>query len=317
MILDDMLEEIKKANRIAILTHINPDGDAVGCSLAMYLALKSMNKQVDVIIPEHARCFNFLPAIDDIKLEGAEDYDLAITLDCATQQRLTDPSQKFENAKVKMQIDHHVSNSMYADYDYVDPVAPACAQILIRVFQYWNIEITKDIGTCLLTGLITDTGGFAYEGVTAETFEMVAALLSKGINISSIYKKVLQTSSKTKFELSKIATSRLEFFENGKIAFTYINLDDEKRIGAEIGDYEGCVNIGRDIEGVEVSIFLREVENGTYKVSMRSNSYVNVADICLMFGGGGHVRAAGATVKSETVEQIRDKVIAQTKLQLK
>lgn len=317
MILDEMILAIKKANKIAILTHINPDGDAVGSSLGMYLALKSINKQVDVIIPEYARCFNFLPAVDEIKKQGTNDYDLIISLDCGSEQRLADENKTFSNTRLRIQLDHHVSNSMYADINYIDPVAPACAQIIIQVLKYWDIEITKEIGICLLTGLITDTGGFAYEGVSAETLRIAAELLEKGINISNVYKKVLQTKTKTQFELSKIATSRLEFFENGKIAFTYITLEDEKNIGAETGDHEGCVDIGRNIEGVEVSIFLRGTENGVYKVSMRSNEYVNVADICLMFGGGGHIRAAGCTINSGTVEQIRDKLIMETKTYIK
>lgn len=317
MILDEMIEEIKNASRIAIFTHVNPDGDAVGSSLAMYIALKSIKKNVDVIIPEYARCFKFLPSTNEIKAQGEGNYDLVIALDCATQQRLADPNNTFINSKNKIQIDHHISNSMYSDLNYIDHVAPACCQILIKVLAYWNIEITKEIGTCLLTGLITDTGGFAYEGVTAETFEMTAKLLSKGINISKIYKNVLQTKSKTQFELAKVATSRLEFFEEGKIAFTYINVEDEKNIGAETGDHEGIVDIGRNIEGVEVSIFIRGIENGGYKVSMRANEYVNVSDICLMFGGGGHIRAAGCTISSGTVEQIKNKLIMQTKAYLK
>ena len=317
MILDEMIQKIQQSNKIAVFAHVNPDGDAMGSSLAMYLALKGLKKDVDIIIPEHARCFDFMPSIDEIKTEGVGKYDLAIALDCATQQRLADPTSCFVNAKSNMQIDHHVSNSRYAEFDYVDPVAPACAQILIRVLEYWDIEITKEIGTCLLTGLITDTGGFAYEGVTAETFELVADLLNKGINISKIYKRVLQTSSVSKFELSKIATDRLEFFENGKITFTYITQDDEKSVNAEIGDYEGLVDIGRDIEGVEVSILLREVKDGGFKVSMRSNEYVNVSDICIMFGGGGHIRAAGCTISNGTIEQIKEKIISQTKRYLK
>lgn len=317
MILDEMIQNIQNANTIAILTHINPDGDAIGCSLGMYSALKNLNKKVDVIIPEHSRIFDFLPNMSEIKKESAYQYDLILCLDCATEQRLAGASEIFAKAKFKMQIDHHISNVMYTDMNYVDPVAPACAQILIKVLQYWNINITKEIATCLLTGLITDTGGFGYEGVTSETFEMVAKLLDKGVNISQIYKKVLQTISKTKFELSKIATSRLQFYENGKIAFTYLTWEDEKNINAEVGDYEGSVQIGRDIEGVEVSIFVRELETGGYKVSMRSNDYVNVSDICLMFGGGGHVHAAGCTIQSGTIEQIRDKIIMETKTYLK
>lgn len=317
MILDDMKEELQKASKIGIVTHENPDGDAIGSALAMYMALKAQNKAVDVIIPEYAKVFEFFPVIQESIRQGKPDYDLVVALDCSNEQRLADPAKSFEKANKTIQIDHHVVNSMYADYDYVDPVAPACSQILIKVLQYWQMDINKEIGTCLLAGIITDTGGFQYEGVSAETFEIVAWLLGKGINISSIYKKVFQTMSKTRFELTKLAMSRIQFYEEGKIAFTYITKDDERNIGTDVGDYEGCVEIGRNIEGVEVSVFLREIDNGGYKVSMRSNEYVNVSDICLMFGGGGHIKAAGCKITTGSLEQIRDKIIAQTKVYLK
>ena len=131
------------------------------------------------------------------------------------------------------------------------------------------------------------------------------------------YKNVLQTVTRSSFELNRIARNRIEFFEDGKIAFTYITCEDEEIVNSETGDYEGIVDIGRDVEGVEVSIFLRELKKGGYKVSLRSNEYVNVSDICLMFGGGGHIKAAGCTITNGTLEQIRDKLIAQTKMYLK
>ena len=317
MTLDDIKVQIETAQSIVVLTHENPDGDAMGCALAMYNALKQINKEVDVIIPEFSRCFNFLPGVNEIKRVGQKQYDLAIAVDCSDTKRLNGFVDYFEDAKVKVEIDHHGVNTMFADYNYVDPVAPACAQILVKVLPYWNIEITKEIGTCLLTGIITDTGGFKYSGVTAETFEFVAWLLQKGVNVSNVYRNVLQTVTRPSFELNRIARNRIEFYENGKIAFTYITKEDEKNVKAETGDYEGIVDIGRDVEGVEVSIFLRELEKGGYKVSLRSNEYVNVSDICLMFGGGGHIKAAGCTISNGTLEQVRDKLIAQTKLYLK
>lgn len=317
MTLDEIKVQIDKAQEIVVLTHENPDGDAMGCSLAMYNALKQLNKNVDVIIPEFSRCFNFLPGVENIKKESDKNYDLAIAVDCSDTKRLNGFVNYFDNAKVKVEIDHHGVNTMFADYNYVDPVAPACAQILVKVLPYWNIEITKEIGTCLLTGIITDTGGFKYSGVTAETFEFAAWLLQKGVNVSNVYRNVLQTTTKASFELNRIARNRIEFYENDRIAFTYITKEDERTVEAETGDYEGIVDIGRDVEGVEVSIFLREIETGGYKASLRSNDYVNVSDICLMFGGGGHIKAAGCTISSGTLEQVRDKIIAQTKLHLK
>ena len=201
----------------------------------MYQALKQMGKEVDLVIPELPKVYNFLPCANEIKKEGRNDknYDLGIALDCTDTKRLEGFEPWYDNAKVKISIDHHGSNSMFADYNYVNPVAPACAQILIVVLKSMGIAINKEIGKCILTGIITDTGGFKYEGVTTETFEFVADLLRLGVNVSETYKRVLQVKTKANFELTKLAIDRMEFFEDGKIAFTYITMDDEEKTGAE------------------------------------------------------------------------------------
>ena len=150
--------------------------------------------------------------------------------------------------------------------------------------------------------------------MTSETFEFAAELLNKGVNVSDIYKRVLQTLSKPSFELRRRAMNRIEFFEDGKITFTYITKKDEQEAGTEDNDHDGIVEIGRDIEGVEVSILLREKEDG-YKISLRSNEYVNVSDICLMFSGGGHVRAAGGSINLP-FDQAKEKIIEECKKHL-
>lgn len=318
MTIDNIKEEIYKANEIVVLTHETPDGDAIGSSLAMYNALKSLDKDVDVIIQEYSKVFSFLPNANEVKTKSQKrNYDLAIALDCGDIKRLNGYADYFENASVTIQIDHHAINTMFADYNFVNPASPACAQILITVLEDLGIEITKEIGTCLLTGIITDTGGFKYQGVSAETFEFTAELLNKGVNVSDVYKRVMQVISKDKFELRKLAMQRMEFFEDGKIAFTYINKEDEEKVNASIDAHEGIVEIGRDVENVEVSIFLRENEekNG-FKISLRSNDYVNVADICFIFSGGGHARAAGGTIRLPLVEA-KQKIIDECKKHLK
>lgn len=314
--IDEILKEVRKANDIIILTHNNPDGDAIGSSLAVYAVIKQMNKNVQIVIPELPRLFSFLPYADEIKKEGdKKSYDLAIALDCATIKLLNGWSNYFEDAKKSIVIDHHSTNSMYGDLNYVDLSAPACSQVLYSMFRYDNIEITPEIGTCLMTGIITDTGGFQYSGVSKETFEIASNLLVSGVNISKIYKNVFSTHTKGNFELRKLAMNRMELLENGRVSFTYITLEDEEKINTEPGDHEGIVDEGRNLEGVEVSVFLHECKEG-YRVSTRSNEYVNVSDVCLMFGGGGHPRAAGATMQG-TPEQIKEKLLKEIRLQLK
>ena len=171
-----------------------------------------------------------------------------------------------------------------------------------------------------MTGIITDTGGFRHIGINPETFEFTANLMRKGVDIPDIYKRTLNTKTKANFELTKKVISRMELLEDGKVTFTYITNQDELEVNAEPGDHEGLVEIGRDIEGVEVSIFIRqkEDEDGSeeaYKASLRSSSNVNVSDICMMFGGGGHPRAAGALVKGN-VEQVKEKIMKEVKKKL-
>ncbi len=318
MTLDNILEEINKAKSIVILTHENPDGDAIGSSLALYNALKDYGKSVDVIIPEYSRCFEFLPGTDFIKKESdVKSYDLAFSLDAATIKMLSSWGKYFESAKTSIVIDHHGTNTMYGDINFVNPDAPACSQILIVVLEYFKMKITKDIGTCILTGIITDTGGFKYQSTNVETFEFVAELLNRGVNVSKIYRRVLETTTRTSFELRRIAESRLEFFYGNKATFTYITLEDEEKVNSETGDHEGIVNIGKCIEGVEVSIFVRELKDGKgWKVSLRSNEYVNVSDIALLFGGGGHPRAAGCNIQGN-LQSVKDKIMNEVKAYLK
>ncbi len=317
MTLDNILEEVKKAEKIVILTHESPDGDAIGSSLAVKLMLDSLGKTADVIIPEYSRLFDFLPAIDHVKKESdIKNYDLAISVDCADLKRLA-KKEYFENAKKTVVIDHHGSNKMYGDLNYVNPVSPACCEVLAGMASYFQVDIAKDIGTCIMTGIITDTGGFRHSGINPETFEFTAELIRRGVNIPDIYKRTLCTKTRANFLLTQKVMDRMEILEDGKVTFTYITEEDEKEVNAEPGDHEGLVEIGRNIEGVEVSIFIRQKENeNAYKISLRSGDLVNVSDICLMFGGGGHQRAAGATIEGN-VEQVRKKVLNEVRKALK
>ena len=314
MTLDEILVEIEHAEKIVIMAHETPDGDAIGSMLSMYLALKKMGKEADVIVKEFPRTFAFLPGANKVKTSSdIEKYDLAISLDCTDLKRLVG-REYFEKAKKTIVIDHHSTNTMFGDLNFVNPVSPACCEILAGMFEYFDIEIDAEIGSCILTGIITDTGGFKYSSVTSETFEFTAELLRKGVNVSDIYQRVLETRTKSNFELLRRATNRLELLEEGKVAFTYINKKDEEEVNAEPGDHEGIVENARSIEGVKVSVFIREKEENLYKVSMRTGngSNINVSDICYIFGGGGHPRAAGATVTGN-VEQVKEKLVKEIK----
>lgn len=316
MTLDDIFKEIKKAQNICILAHENPDGDAIGSSLGLYDVLKRMGKNAEVLLKKVPKNYDFLPGAQDIREEATmEEFDLAIVVDCQELKRVGSSLAKyFENAKATVEFDHHINNSMFADYNIVNH-APACCQILVESLDYLEVEISKEAMTCFLTGIITDTGGFKNLGITEETFEIAGRALSQGINLPSVYKQSMLTVTKNKFEAQKVAMNRMEFLADGKISFTYITKEDSKNLGLESGDHEGIVEIGRNIKDVEVSIFLHEEEKG-FKISLRSNDYVNVSEVCTLFGGGGHIRAAGANT-TMALEEIKNALIREIEKRLK
>ena len=314
--LDSIVELINNSKKIAIFAHESPDGDAIGSSLAMYLSLKSLKKDVYVVGDSHSRVFDFLDCVKDIKSEyDGDDFDLGISLDCASKQRLYDPKNLFDKCRHTIVIDHHISNTFFGEYNYVEGKSPAASQTIVKILRRLNVNFTKEIGECLMVGIITDTGGFRYDTVDSETFTIASRMIELGVNISDIYLRVFTLQTKPQFLLSRVANSRLEIFNKNRVAFTYITMADEKEVHASEGDHEGIVDIGRNIEGVEVSIFLRETEKG-FKASLRSNEYVNVSEVASIFSGGGHIRAAGCTLPF-TLEQAREKIVERAKLFLK
>lgn len=317
MTLDEILKEINKAETFVVLAHENPDGDAIGSSLGMCTFLKELGKNdVDVLFKEYPETFKFLPNFDMIKSEPShEKYDMAIVVDCPNTDRVGKEYRKFiETAKVIVQFDHHLRNSMFGDYNVVNPVAPACAQILVSSFEYLKVDISKDVAICLLAGIITDTGGFRFNSTTTETFEYAAWCLSKGINVSKVYKEAMMTKTKSQFNAEKLALDRLKFFADDKITFTYITKKDIEELDIKPGELEGIAGIGVTIKDVEVAIFAREKEDG-FKVSFRSNN-IDVADICMLFGGGGHKLAAGCLIDAD-IEEVQKAVVSETMKHLK
>lgn len=294
--LDDIVNVLAKAKKVGIFTHVSPDGDAIGSCLSAYLGLLQLKKEVVVVMDEVSSCFRFLPHFEDIRSEVDCDFDVTIALDCATRARLYDPNQSFDMGEHSIAIDHHISNTYFADFNYVEESSPATCKTLIKIFKRLGITLTKEIGECLMAGIITDTGGFRYDTVDSETFEFASMMLGLGVNISDIYYRTFDLKSKSQFELATLATSRIKFYFQDRVALTYITQADFKKVNARVGDHEGIVNVGRNVNGVEVSVFLREISLNCYRVSLRSNHYVNVSEVASRFDGGGHFRAAGCDI---------------------
>lgn len=315
-VLDDIKEKIENAESILIITHENPDGDAIGSSLGFMHGLKKLEKSVDVFIPKGNPSYSFLPGYQDIKnsLESTDKYDLCVALDSSNLDILGEGKIWFEKIKNTLVIDHHITNQNYGDANYVNAVASSTCQNIIVVLASLGVAINKDMATCIYSGMLTDTGGFRYN-VQPETFEFAGMLLETGIDIAKIYRNLFDLTTTPRLKLLSRALSRLELFEDNKIAFTYVTATDATDFGIQEGDYEGIVNNGRNIDGVEVSVFIRE-KNGKYKVSLRSNDYVDVSRIAVKYGGGGHVRASGFEL-SMSFEQAKEIVISELREQLK
>ncbi len=283
---------IEEANTILVLSHLSPDGDAIGSALAVYNTLLNINKNVDIILEDVPKIFSFLKGYDKIKQTSEIDsYDLVIVVDCSKVDRIGQDKNYFEHAKKTLNIDHHIRNTKFGDYNYISVTSPACSEYLVNIFDNLSYEITKEIAECLMVGILTDTGGFQYANVTSITYDF-ASRVSKLIDIPKIYKKVLSTKTLAQFNLTKIAIERLELIKNNKIAFTYLYKKDFELNNASYGDHEGIVDIGRNIEGMEVSIFAREIDDG-FRVSLRSNGKVDVNQIAMSYNGGGHKESAG------------------------
>ncbi len=304
--MDKIYEVIKNSNNILILTHESPDGDAIGSAMAVYHMLKDMNKHVDIVIPEIPETFLFMNDIDKVLSQSDKDYDLAIVVDCSSKARIGENNHEFNRCKESIIIDHHISNEEYGSFNHVEGNISSCCQVLYYLFKTWDINITKEIGEALTVGMLTDTSGFRNNDTDKNTFLMAAELANNGIDIHKIYYLVLSKKTMAQYLLMKMTLDRLELSDDGKIAFSYISEEDMANVGAKKGDHEGLVDLGRNVGGVEVSVFMRE-DNDFYRISLRSNGKVDVNKVAQKFGGGGHKMAAGIKITGnfkETKENI-------------
>lgn len=304
--LSKVAEKLKEARDIVILPHINADGDALGAALGLALALKSMGKDVDVLVEEEVPSnLDFLPGQELIKTNPQKRYHVALNIDNGDITRLGLREPYFHKSDIKLSIDHHATNKVEADYSYIDIKASATGEIVYDlILTYLKGSLSKDIALCLYTAIVTDTGGFRYTNTTPRTLEIGAELLKYDIDFPYVIKKVFDMVSHTKLFLMKQTMNSLRLLEDGKLAISYITYDDIKDVSAQNDDFEGLVNIGRNIMGVEVSLFLRENPEGQFRGNLRSNTYVDVSKVAEKFGGGGHKRAAGFNITGPLEEVI-------------
>ena len=302
--MNNIISEIEKSNNIVLLCHKNPDGDAIGSTIAMYYTLKKLGKEVEMVIEDAPIRFNFIEGFKEIKTSSEKEYELGIILDTATKEKINASNNLIEKIKKIIVIDHHKSNTKYGEINFIEEY-PACCEVVYNIIKKLNIQIDKNIATALCTGMLTDTGGLSHPDVKSSTYKM-SGELSEIVEIPYIYKQVLGTITKGQFELKKIGIKNLEFYKDTKITFTYITEEDLNNLGLVRSEADILANLGRDIEGVEVSIFIRQYKEEN-RVSLRSNN-IDVNEVAKIFGCGGHKNAAGIT-STMNFHELKEKII--------
>lgn len=300
-------ELIDRANNVYIVGHINPDGDAIGSSYAIYFALKKLGKNVKVIMPKYSDNFSFLPgigeAVDSVK---EEKYDLLIGVDSSSKDRLAISEEDYNKANKVIMLDHHKISEPFGDFRYIDSEKPAASQIIYDFLIEIGVEIDKTIATYIYAGLISDTGSFNYASTKPSTLLIASKLMELGIDFSDICKKLNDTIKEAKLKLIAFTIDHMEVYYNGKFRYSYISYEDIKKLELDEEDAEGMTNYLRMVEGTEVAVSVRGKSDGTNKVSMRSGGNIDVSKIAIAFGGGGHQRAAGYTMPKDLETSKKD-----------
>ena len=303
---------MRTKQRFAVLSHVRPDGDALGSQLAMALTLKKLGKDVRVWNEDGMlEKYSFLPRAELLTRPPAnkENVDVVIALDTAIQNRMGTALEAVGSSEICINIDHHPSNPRYGDLVYVDPTSPATGQILFELLKAGNFPLDSDIAENLFVAISTDTGSFQYSNTTARTFEITAELVRAGVNVGQVSQKLYENYPRRRVELLRELLRTMRFDKTGRVGCFSLSLKTAAELGVLPEDNEGLIDHLRAIRGVVVAAFFEELPDGKVRVSMRSkNDKVDVCAICQKFGGGGHTLAAGARVRG-TLAEVEERVL--------
>lgn len=303
---------LREHHRFAVLSHVRPDGDALGSQLALSLSLQELGKDV-VVWNEDGMLekYNFLAGAHVVAKPPVEPqaFDVVVALDTATQQRLGTAGDAIGAAKLWINIDHHPSNPGYGDLVHIDPIAPATGQILFELLCAERLPMNRAIAENLFVAISTDTGSFQYPNTTARTFEIGGELIKRGADVGRLSQLLYESYPRRRVELLRDLLGTMRVEAKGRLASFSLSLEVAARLAVHPEDNEGLIDHIRAIEGVVVAVFFEELAEGKVRVSMRSKSEaVDVSAICQHFGGGGHKLAAGARVRGSLAE-VEDRVI--------
>ncbi len=295
---------LREHNNILILTHAHPDGDTLGCGFGLCRALQKCGKRARVINadnvpPKYAYMQNGLND-DNFK----EEY--IVSVDVATENLLGSLAESY-GGKINLCIDHHGTNTEYAEYLLLEETAAAC-EIVYRVICELGVEIDKDIADCLYTGISTDTGCFRYASATPSTYRIAADLMELGADNGSINRIMFETKTKTYAHLERLALDGMKFYCGDRVAIITVTQEMYAKTGSNEQETEALAPLTRQIEGVEIGITIREKPDGTCKASIRTFEKINASDFAKSFGGGGHAQAAACRLNC-SVEEAKNRLV--------
>ena len=309
--LEQIANRIKSAKSVAIFTHMRPDGDALGSALALSSALNYLKTPNQVCVEtEISSNLAFIKGIEKVQKQPQGEFDLLITVDCSDEQRLGALSEEYLLAKRKkidtINIDHHISNTHFAKYNFVENCSANCMHIAALI-EYLGAPFDKEIAEHLLAGLLTDSGNFSHDDVNEQTLNLAAKLVKAGADIRYLNYMLFKRQTKARAALYAKTMSGIRYYHDDRFAAIVVTKKNMEECGADHGMTEGFVDFPLNVDSVEVAASLLEMKKGQYKVSLRSKEYADVNKIAGVYGGGGHVRAAGCMLFGE-LEEVLDKL---------
>lgn len=305
--LDEFIKMVDEAKTIAIASHVNPDGDNLGSTLALRRSLEKYGKDIEVIAIDPIDDYlKFLPEIDQYKEASRDKYDLFMILDCSEFDRIGHATEIARNSDKTLVIDHHVGGKINCDLNMIYDTAPATCEIVYEIIDRLDLPMDETIGTLLFTGLCTDTGRFMYSNVSEYTFNAAGKLITNGVDYEYVYRNLYQSQPVSVMQFHNEIIANAKFFDQK--AFAIASKDLVEKHGVQMGDAESIVNKLRDLKEVNVSMIVKEYDDGEYKVSMRSKT-ADVAAVARANGGGGHIKASGFSIFDESLEAACEKAL--------
>ena len=304
--MQETVRAIHRAKKILVVCHVNPDGDTIGCQLALGLALMQLEKSVTLLSQDGVPArFQFLPGSELVQSEIEGAFDLGIAVDCGSIRQLGRSAKPFLKAKRTVQVDHHDFGKPFGDIQLVEEEAAAVGEIVFELLRALKVEITPAIASCLLTSIVVDTGSFRFTNIRAKTFDISAKLVRTGVDLGHLIEETYWHKSRASAKLCGYCLSRVEFTDDGRVCWTEAKHKDFLRFKANASDADPVADDLRSIEGVKIAALFRETEKKNYRVSLRSSAGINVALVAKEFGGGGHHSSAGCVISGTEKEKKR------------